>query len=108
MAGKTSFFKKVIGRLEQLDPQGLRVVLERLASERSFLETLFNAIEDGVLVVDENGADSLFQPGGGTVARLNAGRRGRPADQGISAGTGLGKLIAMDAGGRPARDASGI
>ena len=55
MAGKTSFFKKVIGRLEQLDPQGLRVVLERLASERSFLETLFNSIEDGVLVVDAKG-----------------------------------------------------
>lgn len=31
----------------------MQTVVQRLARERSFLETLFNAIEDGVLVVDE-------------------------------------------------------
>ena len=32
----------------------LSKTLRRLARERSFLETLFNTIEDGILVVDEN------------------------------------------------------
>jgi PAS domain S-box-containing protein len=35
-------------------------VLQRLASERAFLETLYNTIEDGVLVVDEQGRILYF------------------------------------------------
>jgi PAS domain S-box-containing protein len=54
-AAKSSFLDRVLGRLERLDPHGLQTVLQRLARERSFLETLFNTIEDGVLVVDETG-----------------------------------------------------
>jgi two-component system, sporulation sensor kinase E len=52
---KSSFLDKVLGRIGRLDTHGLQTVVERLARERSFLETLFNTIEDGVLVVDENG-----------------------------------------------------
>lgn len=52
---KSSFLDKVLGRIGRLDTQGLQTVVERLARERSFLETLFNTIEDGVLVVDEHG-----------------------------------------------------
>jgi PAS domain S-box-containing protein len=55
MAGKSSFLDKVLGRIKRLDTEGLQSVVQRLASERSFLETLFNTIEDGVLVVDEHG-----------------------------------------------------
>src|SRR5438552_3087949 len=52
---KSSFLDKVLGRIGRLDTQGLQTVVERLARERTFLETLFNTIEDGILVVDENG-----------------------------------------------------
>ena len=38
-----------------MDTEGLQTVVQRLARERSFLETLFNTIEDGVLVMDESG-----------------------------------------------------
>src|SRR5258706_43833 len=55
MAAKSSFLDKVLGRLGRLNPEGLHSVVQRLASERSLLETLFNAIEDGVIVVDEDG-----------------------------------------------------
>ncbi len=50
---KSSFLDKVLGRIGRIDGEGLRTVVERLARERQFLETLFNAINDGVLVVDE-------------------------------------------------------
>src|SRR4030095_7573479 len=53
--GKSSFLDKVLGRIARLDAEGLQTVVQRLARERTFLETLFNAIEDGVLVVDEKG-----------------------------------------------------
>ncbi len=50
---KSGFLEKVLGRLGRLDTHGLRTVVQRLARERNLLETLFNTIEDGVLVVDE-------------------------------------------------------
>src|SRR5512137_1646608 len=60
MATKTSFLDKVLPRIGRLDEAGLQSVLQRLARERTFLETLFNTIEDGVLVVDEAGRILYF------------------------------------------------
>jgi len=54
-ATKSSFLDKVLGRIGRLDTEGLQTVVQRLVREHRFLETLFNTIEDGVLVVDENG-----------------------------------------------------
>jgi PAS domain S-box-containing protein len=59
-SAKSSFLDKVLGRIGRLDPEGLQTVVQRLARERSFLETLFNTIEDGVLVVDETGRIVYF------------------------------------------------
>jgi len=59
-ATKSSFLDKVLGRIGRLDAEGLQTVVQRLARERSFLETLFNAIEDGVLVADEQGRVIYF------------------------------------------------
>ena len=50
-ATKSSFLDKVLGRIGRLDTEGLQSVVQRLAQERSFLDTLFNTIEDGVLVM---------------------------------------------------------
>src|SRR5712675_374984 len=57
---KSSFLDKVLGRIARLDAEGLQNVVQQLARERSFLETLFNTIEDGVLVVDEAGRIIYF------------------------------------------------
>jgi PAS domain S-box-containing protein len=59
-APKSSFLDKVLGRIGRLDTEGLHSVVQRLARERSFLETLFNTIEDGVLVADEQGRVIYF------------------------------------------------
>ncbi|MDB6058390.1 MAG: Signal transduction histidine kinase, nitrogen specific, NtrB [Verrucomicrobiales bacterium] len=58
--GKSTFLDKVLGRIGRLDAEGLQTVVQRLARERNFLETLFNAIEDGVMVVDEKGKVLYF------------------------------------------------
>jgi two-component system, sporulation sensor kinase E len=57
---KSSFLDRVLTRIGRLDTEGLQTVVTRLARERSFLETLFNAIDDGVVVVDENGRIIYF------------------------------------------------
>jgi PAS domain S-box-containing protein len=51
----SNFLDKVVGRIGRLDAEGLQTVVHRLARERKFLETLFNVIEDGVVVIDEQG-----------------------------------------------------
>src|SRR5258708_8751238 len=56
MTSSTSnFFDKLLGGIGRLDKEGLQTVVQGLARERSFLETLFNTIEDGVLGADEPG-----------------------------------------------------
>jgi len=55
MAAKSSFLDKVLGRIDRLGKTDLQAVIERLAREREFLETLFNTMDDGVLVVDAKG-----------------------------------------------------
>ena len=57
---KPNFLDRVLGRIGRLDTEGLQTVVQRLARERAFLETLFNAIEDGVVVVDEQGRIVYF------------------------------------------------
>jgi two-component system, sporulation sensor kinase E len=67
MAAKSSFLDKVLGRISSLDPEGLQTVVQRLARERTFLDTLFNTIEDGVVVADEKGQIVYFNQ---AVSRL--------------------------------------
>jgi PAS domain S-box-containing protein len=59
-AAKSSFLDKVLGRIGRLDTEGLQTVVQRLARERNLLETLFNTIEDGILVADEAGRVIYF------------------------------------------------
>ena len=79
---KSSFLDKVLGRIGRLDKEGLQTVVQRLARERSFLETLFNTIEDGVLVVDEDGRILYFNE---AVTRLIGLKRQEREGQPISA-----------------------
>ena len=75
---KSSFLDKVLGRIGRLDAEGLQTVVKRLARERSFLETLFNTIEDGVLVVDEQGRIIYFNQAVTRLIGLQPGNEGQP------------------------------
>lgn len=68
----------MLGRIGRLDTEGLQTVVQRLANERSFLETLFNTIEDGVLVVDENGHVIYFNQAVTRLIGLQAGEEDQP------------------------------
>jgi two-component system, sporulation sensor kinase E len=78
MLPKSSFLDKVLGRIGRLDAEGLQTVVQRLARERNFLETLFNTIEDGVLVVDEDGRVLYFNQAVTRLIGLQAGTEGEP------------------------------
>lgn len=76
-AAKSSFLDKVLGRIGRLDAEGLQTVVQRLARERNFLETLFNTIEDGLLVADETGRVLYFNQAVTRLIGLQPGGEGR-------------------------------
>jgi two-component system, sporulation sensor kinase E len=83
-AAKTSFLDKVLGRIGRLDNEGLQTVVQRLARERTFLETLFNTIEDGVLVVDESGRILYFNEAVTRLIGLTPDLEGEPVTKILS------------------------
>ncbi|HWA08053.1 MAG TPA: ATP-binding protein [Opitutaceae bacterium] len=57
MAGKKhSSLDRVLGRLDTLDSVNLANLVQRLARERGMFEEIFNTLQEGVLVIDPDGA----------------------------------------------------
>jgi signal transduction histidine kinase len=52
---KAEFLEKLIGRLGRIGPEEVQNYFLRLAQEKGFLETVFNAIQEGIIVTDSNG-----------------------------------------------------
>src|SRR4029078_4139690 len=52
---KSGFVEKLIGRLGKIDANDVQNYFLRLAQEKGFLETVFNAIQEGIIVTDVNG-----------------------------------------------------
>ena len=95
---KSSFLNKVLGRIGRLDAEGLQTVVQRLARERSFLETLFNTIEDGVLVVDEYGRIIYFNQAVTRLLGLQPGAEDRHVSS-ILPEADWPKIASFDSGG---------
>ena len=100
MPPKSSFLDKVLGRIGRLDAEGLQTVVQRLARERGFLETLFNTIEDGVLVVDESGRILYFNQAVTRFLGLQPQVEGQPVAKFIP-GLDWEKISQIDAAGGP-------
>src|SRR5882762_6033363 len=98
MASKSSFLDKVLGRITRLDAEGLQIVMQRLAHERSLLETLFNTIEDGILVVDEKGHILYFNQAITRLLGLQSNVEGQPVTNFIPE-LGWEKIARFDAEG---------
>lgn len=57
MAGKKhSSLERVLGRLDTLDSVNLANLVQRLARERAVFEEIFNTLQEGVLVIRDDGA----------------------------------------------------
>ena len=52
---KTAFIDKLISRLGRVGPEEARRHLLRVVREKGFLETIFNAIQEGIVVTDPRG-----------------------------------------------------
>jgi two-component system, sporulation sensor kinase E len=52
---KAGFLEKLIERLGRIGPEEVQNYFLRLAEEKGFLETVFNAIQEGIIVTDSKG-----------------------------------------------------
>jgi two-component system, sporulation sensor kinase E len=52
---KAGFLEKLIERLGRIGPEEVQNYFLRLAQEKGFLETVFNAIHEGIIVTDSSG-----------------------------------------------------
>src|SRR5271156_7089788 len=56
----SGFLDKFIERIGRVGPEEVQNYLQQLAREKGFLETIFNAIHEGVIVTDESGLISYL------------------------------------------------
>lgn len=49
---RETFLDRLIGKLDALDSNSIQTYILRLAKEKNFLETVFNAIREGIVVID--------------------------------------------------------
>jgi two-component system, sporulation sensor kinase E len=52
---KTGFVEKLIERVDRLEPEEVQASLLRLLKEKGFLERVFDALQEGVIVLDASG-----------------------------------------------------
>src|SRR5262245_30214429 len=70
---KAGFLEKLIERLGRIGPEDVQNYFLRLAQEKGFLETVFNAIQEGIIVTDSKGQITYLNDAGGALFGLEAG-----------------------------------
>ena len=67
---KPGFLEKLIGRLGRIGPEEVQNYFLRLAQEKGFLETVFNAIQEGIIVTDSTGRITYLNHAAGELFGL--------------------------------------
>jgi len=69
---KNNGLDKILGRIEDLDSVNLGILVQRLARERKMQETVFNTIQDGILVIDSDGVVQYANDAASLIIGLKA------------------------------------
>src|SRR5262252_9519217 len=70
---KAGFLEKLIERLGRVGPEDVQNYFLRLAQEKGFLETVFNAIQEGIIVTDSKGRITYLNDAACGLFGLEAG-----------------------------------
>jgi signal transduction histidine kinase len=70
---KAGFVEKLIERLGRIGPEDVQNYFLRLAQEKGFLETVFNAIQEGIIVTDSKGRITYLNDAACALFGLEAG-----------------------------------
>ena len=61
---KSAVLKKILSRLDQIEPEEVQALLSRLVREKGFLQKVFEALQEGVLLLDQAGGISFINHAG--------------------------------------------
>lgn len=81
---KSAVLEKILSRLDQIEPGEVQALLARLVREKGFLQKVFEAMREGVLLLDEDGTVNFINHAAG-------GFFGLTPDQ--AQGQPLGKVV---------------
>jgi len=99
---KAGFLEKLIERLGRIGPEEVQNYFLRLAQEKGFLETVFNAIHEGIIVTDSNGRVTYLNDAACKLFGLEAGEAiGKRLDERVR---GLDWKSLTQSGGPLSRD----
>src|SRR5438046_5738019 len=99
---KAGFLEKLIERLGRIGPEDVQNYFLRLAQEKGFLETVFNAIQEGIIVTDSKARITYLNDAACGVFGLEAGEAiGKRLDERIR---GLDGDWLTGSGGRVGHD----
>jgi len=73
MREQDRFFEKIMDRLEHLDRDGLKKLIESLQQKQRILQLVFEALDEGILIVSGDRVVAM-----NNVARVMVGCKGRP------------------------------
>ena len=75
---KSAVLDKILSRLDQIEPEEVQALLSRLVREKGFLQKVFEALQEGVLLLDTAGGISFINHAGcrffGTTPELAQGK----------------------------------
>ena len=98
----SGFLEKLIGRLGRIGPEEVQNYFLRLAQEKGFLETVFNAIQEGIIVTDSSGRITYLNQAACELFGLqNEDSIGKPLDERVR---GLDWKSLTQSGGPVSRD----
>lgn len=81
---KSGFLEKLIERLGRVGPEEVQNYLLRLAQEKGFLETIFNSIQEGIIVTDAKGRITYLNNAACDLFGLDGEKSlGKPLDERI-------------------------
>jgi len=82
---KRAFLDKILARLRRIQPEEVEAFFVELARDKRFLETIFNAIREGVIVTDTAGTVIYMNDAAGMLFGLDPSSvLGRPLAENIS------------------------
>jgi two-component system, sporulation sensor kinase E len=99
---KSGFLDKLIERIRRIQPEEVQNYLIRLAQEKGFLERIFDALQEGVIVTDVQGKVQFFNAAAGHLFGVDPEEtRGKPIDDFLR---GLSWTSLRSSGGTVSRD----
>ena len=71
---KNTFLDKLLNRIDRVGQDDLQVYLQRLNDEKGFFETIFNTLQEGIVVVDSQGKILYLNHGITTLLGIDPAR----------------------------------